>query len=244
MLREACGKMGVVSRKPVSSNEMPRWAPRVESGKIRRLYESDAKGMRDDELLEEIGTAFYARCKSVLMVNDAVWGKRVHCPGCEGIVPRTDDEALRCPSCDWSVSWKAYQKTYQGKRLFGGGGTPEFEAYVENWPKARTPADKMLAVDRLINAIHKEATLSIDEGGRPVAVMLIEGGMKDVIVFLDSLAFGEKSTPGVVEAHREWEQRMNRALARWSKHNPDPKSWDSIEAMRRTYEAQRGRGGR
>jgi hypothetical protein len=34
-----------------------RWARRVEQEKIRRLYETDARGIVDDELIDEVGYA-------------------------------------------------------------------------------------------------------------------------------------------------------------------------------------------
>ncbi|MEK7476110.1 MAG: hypothetical protein AAB152_10845 [Candidatus Coatesbacteria bacterium] len=215
-----------------ASSVLPVWAPRVEPSKIRRLYESDARGLMDEELLDEVGTGFYARVQSILVVQDAVEG-RVHCPACGTVFPR-QESILSCPSCQWSVPWRAYLKTYQSKRLTGGYATPEFRVFIEGWGKARTVRDKMLAVDRLINAIHTESAAMPEEGGRPAAVCVIEGNMWEVVLFLDSLAFGEKSTPGIIEAHRVWVARVNRAFARWSKNSPDGgKGRDSIEAVRR-----------
>jgi len=45
------------------------WAPPVSKEKIRRLYESDASGLRDDELLDDVGITLYLRCKSILTVT-------------------------------------------------------------------------------------------------------------------------------------------------------------------------------
>ena len=199
----------------------------MEPNLIRRLYESDARGLLDEELLDEVGAGFYARVQSILVVQDAMLG-RIHCPACGTVFPR-QEPTLVCPACRWSVSWRSYLKTYQSKRLTGGKATPEFQAFIEGWPKARTARDKMLTIDRLINAIHTETAAMPEEGGRPAAVCVIEGNLREVVVFMDSLAFGEKSTPGVVEAHRLWINRMNRAFARWSKSG----FHDSIETLRR-----------
>ena len=34
---------------------LPRWAPRVPQDKVRRLYETDARGIYDDELIDDVG---------------------------------------------------------------------------------------------------------------------------------------------------------------------------------------------
>lgn len=51
-----------------------RWSPRVPKGKIRRLYESDARGLLDDELLDDVGIALLLRCQDILMVVGARQG--------------------------------------------------------------------------------------------------------------------------------------------------------------------------
>ena len=37
------------------SNRLPAWARRVPQRKIRRLYETDAKGIYDEDLIDEVG---------------------------------------------------------------------------------------------------------------------------------------------------------------------------------------------
>ena len=41
-----------------------RWEPRVPKRKIRLLYETDAKGIYDEELIDDVGFALLARCQS------------------------------------------------------------------------------------------------------------------------------------------------------------------------------------
>ncbi len=49
--------------------------------KIRRLYESDAKRILDQELYEDVGICLLLllRCESILTINEAKHG-RVKCP--------------------------------------------------------------------------------------------------------------------------------------------------------------------
>ena len=42
-------------------HDRPRWAPRVQAAMIRRLYEQNAAGIYDDQLVDEVGYAFLAR---------------------------------------------------------------------------------------------------------------------------------------------------------------------------------------
>ncbi len=45
---------------------MPQWAQRVKPELIRKLYENDAHGWPDEELLDEVGFSLYSRCKSFI----------------------------------------------------------------------------------------------------------------------------------------------------------------------------------
>jgi hypothetical protein len=45
----------------MSGVEAVRWAPRVPRATIRRLYEGDACGLVDEELVDDVAFAFYAR---------------------------------------------------------------------------------------------------------------------------------------------------------------------------------------
>ena len=53
---------------------LPQWAPRVPKSKIKRLYELDAKGIYDDELLDDVGYALFARCQSFITACQATSG--------------------------------------------------------------------------------------------------------------------------------------------------------------------------
>ncbi|MGI6704943.1 MAG: hypothetical protein ACOX6S_01330 [Clostridia bacterium] len=44
------------------NHKKPTWAPKVNPNKIRRLYQQDAKGILDDELLDDVGYSLYGSC--------------------------------------------------------------------------------------------------------------------------------------------------------------------------------------
>jgi hypothetical protein len=188
------------------------WARRVKQETIRRLYTLDAKGVFDDELVDEVGYAILARCESIRTVTRAHAGLAT-CPRCRGVIEHewAKERALVC-GCGWQTTWGEYLRTYQGKQLHGGKAYPMFRAFIDHWPAARSYREKMLVIDALIHACHGEFKGSM---GRPAACNVIEGTMKELAAFLDELAYGPKGTPGVAERHEEWTRQ--RKAAWWTR---------------------------
>ena len=188
-----------------------RWARRVSKTSIRRLYESDAQGLLDEEMLDEVGMALYARCESILTVYEARDLGRVRCPVCERVERRVViqrqgglEERLSCPECGWSLTWHEYRRTFQRRQLNSGGALPAFQAFVRAYALARTPQQKMLAVDRLLHEYHYSVKGQPDVPTRAVAVNLLDGRLTDVVAFLDELTYGVASTPGLAETRVAW----------------------------------------
>lgn len=185
------------------TSTLPAWAPRVAQAPIRRLYELDAQGIVDDELIDTVAYALLARCESFIAATDAAEG-RVHCPRCAAIVPRAD--LLRCP-CGWALPWTDYFDTIQHRQLSGALPVREqFAAYVHDLPLAHGPREKMLLIDRLIHGFHYY--YKDNAPTRPVAVNLIEGRMSEVVAFLDGLSAGAGSTPEMRENRAAWEANL------------------------------------
>jgi len=188
---------------------LPTWAPRVKPYLIRRLYESDAQGRLDDELLETVGWGLYSRCDSFLLACQARQG-RIPCPACGTIIllDSRPKDALHCPACGWECSARAYLATMNNKQLNGG---PEvvalFQRYIDEFPKAQEPAQKMLLVDGLIHGFHH--FLTSGRTRRPVGINLIDGHLEFVVDFLDHLSYGPGSTPGVQETLQQWQEKIH-----------------------------------
>jgi hypothetical protein len=188
-----------------------RWAPRVSPAAIRRLYETDARGIVDEEQIDDVGYALYARCQSILRVTEAHQG-RVTCPRCERLVDRApgwikQDEVVSCGRCGWRVVWRDYLKTYQHKHLVGGGAVQFHRDFVAQFERARTPQQKMLAIDRLIHAFHWEL---VREPVRAAARELIYArNYKELLTFLDTLTYGENSTSGLREGKDAWDRKVD-----------------------------------
>ena len=184
-----------------------QWAPRVSQQKVLQLYQTDARGIRDEELIDDVGYGLLARCESIRIVSDAYRG-RIECPQCATLVledfqgpSRDKQHLLHCRKCDWQMLWGEYLKTFQGKQLRGQNFEPELKYFLEHFPKARTSAQKMLLIDRLIHAVHKGTA-------KPAAVNLLSGKAGQLALFLDKLAYGEGSTSGVKQTKAEWDNKL------------------------------------
>jgi hypothetical protein len=180
-----------------------KWGPRVPKWKLRRLYESDAQGLLDDELLDDVGYTLLERCRDILKVASAQQG-RIHCARCDRqgtttfiTLPPAEgdprDVELTCPICGWQITWGDYHLSFKRKQLNPGGAAETFAAFAENFSQARTPQSKMLTIDRLIHEFHYSYRSMPDLPTRPVGVNLIEGHLEDVIAFLDDLSYGDDS---------------------------------------------------
>lgn len=179
---------------------------------IRQLYENDARGLVDEALIDEVAYGFLARCESILTVTEAALG-RVKCPRCGYIISRHGgrEELLECEDCSWKITWGAYFKTYHRKQLSGGGAVSVFREFTTELPKARSPTERMLLIDRLIHECHKGRTPPAGEEmtyTRPVAVNLIAGTMTQVIALLDDPAYGPGSTPGAGSRYATWRENV------------------------------------
>jgi len=192
----------------------PVWAPRLKQRLIRRLYECDAQGIYDDDLLDEVGWGLRARCESFITAVEASRG-RVKCPACGQTVLHHAGagEILHCAGCDWEMAWRDYFKTFQHKQLSGAEPVLAlFGEFVEQFPAARTPQEKMLLIDRLIHGFHFNLQFGPT---RAAGVNLIEGNYHEVVEFLDRLTYGEGSTPGTRQSRSAWRQILNQAAETW-----------------------------
>ncbi len=173
-----------------------RWAPRVRPEKLRRLYESEARGILDAELLDDVGTTLYCRCRDILIVSDAAEG-RIRCPSCAATITRRRDDKnqmLICEKCGWECAWPDYQKSYRHLELYARGLTEALVEFMHRWEQARTPREKMRQIDCLIHVWHWESRTDRAKG-RPAAVNLIEGSRRQALKFLDELSAAWAAEP-------------------------------------------------
>ena len=190
------------------------WSPRVSLHKIRELYLREARGDCDDELVEEVGFALFARCQSILEFSEAIEG-RVRCKRCQRAGRDTwilrhrlnGSEQLVCPVCGWEVRWRVYlaESEKVDGQLSAGNARAAFQRYAARYPQCTTREEKMLAIDRLIHEFH---WILIEEGQdakawKPAGVNLLRGSTTQVVQMLNELTYGEHTPPELLEC-REW----------------------------------------
>jgi hypothetical protein len=187
-----------------------RWAPKVRPERLRRLYECDAAGRLDDDLLTDVGWALLARCESIIRVTR----RQVRCPVCADIVDvgasaEDPDAVSACKTCGWTTSFRTWHASWRHRDLHGRNALPAFERFVAEFPGAPSSAAKMLAIDRLVHAVHHD--LRFADPHRAAAHNLIEGNHRQALAFLDALA-GDTTTPGRRSVREGWQ--ANRARMR------------------------------
>lgn len=186
-----------------------QWAGRVPRGLIRRLYEREAQGILDEDLVDEVAFAFYARCRSIIKATEAYHG-RAACPSCETVIEHAHKsaEVLRCAGCGWEATWREYRASYQGKYLITHNPAGPFTEYMRRLEAAKTPRQRMLAVDWLVHQAHSWTLQGAPGRGRPTAVCLIEGTETKVVALLDELAAGISSTDEQKAAYAAWRRTL------------------------------------
>jgi hypothetical protein len=195
------------------------WAPRVPRAEIRRLYESEAATLLDEELCDRVAWAIWERCRDILTVTRAHKGEAM-CPRCQSIVRHgwKHDERMTCP-CGWSMTWRAYMQTYRRKQLHGGGSVPWMEEFADALPRVKGAREQMLLIDRLINRWHwdlkhPEPNEKVAAPSRPTAINVIGGTGREIIEFLDELA-GLASDDPALKANREAFETNRAASFSW-----------------------------
>ena len=191
------------------------WSPRLAKAKLAQLYLQEASGIYDEELLDEVGLCLYMRCRDILTIKQAHEGRQVRCPVCDRASRETfirrqggPDELLICPVCGWEIVWQDYLRSIKRRQLNAGGAVEAFEGYLRRFEAARSPREKMLAIDRVIHEFHYSLKELPDLPTRPAGVNLIDGNMTSVIQFLNDLTAGNIRVEGLAENRRHWEREL------------------------------------
>ena len=203
------------------------WSPRVPKGKLKRLYESVGRGLWDEDLINDVGITLYLRCRDILDIHRAQTEGKVVCPRCRRLGTETfvaresgKDTPMRCPACGWAMTWPDYHHTFQRRQLNPGGAVAYFKDFLKNYAEARTPQDKMLAIDRVIHEFHYSIRELPDQPCRAAGVNLIDGKLGEVILLLNQLS-GLDLPNEFEDTYRSWRERQ------------DSIRWDEILARKK-----------
>jgi len=177
---------------------MIKWNKRVPQALITKLYNQSVSGICDDDLVNEVGWALYARCESIISATNGFEKKILICPDLCGADVPLIDSVFSCP-CGFHATWDEFKKSYTGKQLHASNALPIFIKYHNEFPLKKTYGEKLICIDILIHSFHinmsyyKEPdSYDIENEGavinRPVGANLVEGSLKEVILFLDKLS--------------------------------------------------------
>ena len=198
-----------------------KWSKRVPQELIARLYNQSISGICDDELVDEAGWALYARCESIISATNGFERKILICPMCGKDVALTETETERIFDCacgGFRATWEEFKKSYKGKQLHAANALPVFLTYHKDFPRAKTYGEKLICIDILIHSFHIKNSYYKDLDNydieneevainRPVGANLIEGSLKEVILFLDKLSALDESS----EDKERWRSIAKRA---------------------------------
>lgn len=179
----------------------PPWAGRIPQHKIERLYDSDARGILDEELIDDIGYSLLARCESILAFTSSHRRDPI-CPGCLQNMMR-DGDTISCERCQWSCNEEEFLKANRKKHLHAGRLEPFLEEYRDQFPRARDAKARMLLIDILIHRCHGEHEGTADSL-RAGAINLIGGKPGQVMEFLDRLGGIRRSQLDEEAGHADW----------------------------------------
>ncbi len=197
------------------------WAGKVSRRDIQRLYDSDAQGLPDEDLLNQVMYTIQARVRDMFEVREAQQTGRVKCRSCgEPILQpfwmggHNKHIVLACEKCGWQTTCGAFLESYSGKDMLPGSRTELFQEFLERFPAAGTPQEKMLLLDWLIHAFHVQSGVS----SRLVAMNVIQGSRSQLIELLTNLA--ARAGEGGQAAKETWITMDDHPIRRFRKKYP------------------------
>lgn len=193
------------------------WAPKVRQALIWQLYQNDALGAVDEDLIADAGYRLLQRCRSIWLATH----RQVECPRCGTVFALKETAVWKilpgphtCPTpgCGWQITAEEWHASWRHRDLLGAAALPALITYLHDYPLARTAQERMLCIDQLIHAFH--ISLHTGKVGRSFANNLIEGSHKQVVDLLDrlfALPGGTNKTSWQSEVDAMWKRRRGTA---------------------------------
>ena len=163
------------------------WSPAVPRDKIKRLYESDARGIINSELLDDVGFSIYARCLQAQEEIEIMDRGKIKCHNCSHILNYFPG-LITC-SCGYQYMYKDYRRSFRANNMPTGGAAHIFNKFIIEWPKMNSDAEKMRLIDWLIHEFH--INLLSGSKGRFVGINLIQGTKSQIKELILTLAYGD-----------------------------------------------------
>lgn len=163
-----------------------RWPAKVSRRKLEQLYISEARGLLDEDLLDDVGFSFFARCDQALKIRELMDKGQLICHNCGALLSaKSYTDPIEC-ACGYSYTYREYRRSCNSASMPGGRATPIFKAFADGWQRCSDAKSKMLLIDRLVHECH--VTLMSGEKGRSVCMNLIEGTTAQLSEMLERLA--------------------------------------------------------
>jgi hypothetical protein len=206
------------------------WAGKVSRRDIQRLYESDARGLLDEDLLNQVLVTIYVSVNDMFEVHQAQKQGRVKCRSCKAYLPQpyvmggpNKNNPLECAQCGWGTTCGEFYASYTGKDMLPGSRTELFQEFLERFPAAQSPQKKMLLLDWLIHAFHMQSGVS----SRLVAMNVIQGPRDQLIELLTQLAADEKG----VASKKAWLAEHDNPIRRFRPKYPSHAGVQQVAAQ-------------
>ena len=166
-----------------------RWSPKISRQSLKRLYTNDVTGINDEDLVDEVGFTLYARCLQGQDEGRLKDTGKLKCHHCSETLQATSNDALMTCSCGYQYLFREYRRAFRENNMPHGAAAAVFNAFVENWPRAKDYAAKMILIDNLVHEFH----INLNSGvkGRFVGINLIEGTKKQIGDLILELAYGD-----------------------------------------------------
>ena len=166
-----------------------KWSGKVSRSKLIALYQSEARGLVDEELLDEVGYTFYVRCKQARETRNCLDKGEIICCYCNAINKAESYTGLIRCQCGYYYTYREYRRSFRANNMPAGRATEIFDTFADKWELCKTSGDsneKMILIDGLVHECH----VSVMTGGkgRSVCVNLIEGTLAQLRDMLEMLA--------------------------------------------------------
>jgi hypothetical protein len=163
-----------------------KWAEKVSRNKLIKLYQDEAKGLLDEDLLDDIGYTFYTRCKQARDTREHLEEGEIICHFCGAVHKAADYTALIACPCGNYYTYREYRRSCNSNNVPGGRATEIFKAFMDKWLRCKSVSEKMLAIDELVHECHVSAMTGVK--GRSVCMNLVEGTLSQIKNMLEMLA--------------------------------------------------------
>lgn len=162
------------------------WCRKVSRSKLIKLYQSDAQGLLDEELLDDIGYTFFARCKQAQDTRTCLKDRWIICHHCGTVLTTTNPTSVTYCTCGHCYSYREYRRSFNSNNMPAGRAKPIFDTFTDKWPICKDKKEKIILIDWLIHECHVSVMSGL--AGRSVCVNLIEGSTTQLRDMLEMLA--------------------------------------------------------